>query len=249
MKLTPEHIRHLIKEELSQLFESAKQYYIVVPDDGSAILYNDQNKKVSNLYNAMDWVRDPEKINGTARDDFLHASALNQFYEKTHPQEKRSRKSMSGQESNITFNSKEWWERAYGYFKEGEILPEEEGRFSGHPNISPAMMKSLAGVFSQFDRKIPLESISYLAPASPAGSAAATGASFKPIIPDPEELKEKPPKRKWSSPFARSKPTPAGDGSSTVPAGPAAPSTAKPTKGQTKQDRLAAILAGSGGAF
>jgi len=237
MKLTLPHIRQLIAEEIDQLFEEAKQYYIVIPDDGSAILYDDQNKKISSLYNAVDWVRDPERIYGDARDDYLHAAALNQFYEKTHPQEKRRQKSMSGPESNITFNSKEWWERVYGYFKEGEIFPEEEERFSGHPNISPAMMKSIAGVFSQFNRKPSLENISFLQAASPLGSTSPPGATFKPVIPHPDELREKP-KRKWLSPFARSKPTPAGSESPTVPG----------VKAGTSPD-LAALYAGGNKAF
>lgn len=219
MKLTPFYLRRLIQEEIEQLLEEEEEYYIAIPADGSAKLYDSRNKEISSLYNAVDWVRDPESLYGTARDEYLHAAALNQFYEKTHPQEKTDQDPKGSPESNIAYNSKEWWERVYGYFKESETSPEEEERFSGHPNISPAMMKSLAGVLSQFKKNIPLEKISFLRAALPLGSSPPAGASFKPILPAPEELRLDPPKPKWASPFRRNKPAPAGSEPPTLPAG------------------------------
>lgn len=169
MKLTPEYIKKLIKEELDNLFEQEKKYYLFIPNDGNAVLQDENGKQVTDLFGSMDFVRDPVKNFGTQRDVYLNAEGLNQYFIETAPKEFNEdyptiRKAKGMPEPRYPFKSKPWWENMYAFFKDSNLSTEEKQNFKGHPSILPGVIKSIAGVMSQFKR-IPVESIQFAAPA------------------------------------------------------------------------------------
>ena len=169
MKLTPEHIRSLIKEELEQLFEEAKPYYLAIADDGNAVLVDEDGKEITNLFNSMNFVRDPSKNFGHRREKYLNAELLNQYFVETAPKEYNEtyaqiRQSRRMPEPKHSFLSQPWWENMYSFFKDSNLSSEEKQKFQGHPSILPGVLKSIAGVMADFKR-IPLENIEYVAPA------------------------------------------------------------------------------------
>ena len=161
MKLTPEHIKKLIKEE--------KPYYLVIAGDGDAVLVDEGGKEITDLFKSMDFIRDPAKNSGHQRESYLHADGLNQYFVETASKEFNEEYPMARQAQGIPeprypFRSKPWWENMYSFFKDSNLSSEEKQKFQGHPSILPGVLKSIAGVMSDFKR-IPLENIEYVAPA------------------------------------------------------------------------------------
>ena len=227
MKLTQDHIKKLIKEELEQLFEQGKQYYITIPDDGWAILSDESGKEVSNLWTALDHVRDPVNIHGDAKNDYIHSHLLNQYWDNTNqPQQK----------------TKEWWQNIYHFFRRDtdNLSADEESRFSNHPNVSPSQLKSLAGVFSLFKR-IPLENISFIPAALPVDGGGSSASSFSPTKPAKQGLG-----KQLSNLFGRRNKSSAGSETPTIPAGPAGSTSTVPAIGR---DTRAAAFVGGNKAF
>lgn len=219
MKLTPEHIKKLIVEELEQLLEQGKQYYITIPDNGWAILSDENGKEISNLWTAIDHVRDPVGIHGSDKEKYIHHLLLNRYWEsKDQPKQK----------------SKEWWENIYGFLRQDarNLTEDEKQRFSNHPTISPSRIKSLAGIFSLFKR-IPLENISFAAAALPADGGESSASSFKPVDHSKFGMK-----KQLSNLFGRRKNPPTSSQAPTTPTTPA-----------KSNDDMAAIFAGGNKAF
>ena len=183
MKLTQEHIKNLIKEELQLLLEQGKQYYITIPEDGWAILSDENGNEVTNLWTALDHVRDPVGVLGKKKHQYIQYHRLNQylagntFYQNKPPEK-----------------SKEWWENVYSFLRTSHddlqirglitkrLTRDEELRFGKHPTLSPDQVKSVAGIFSLF-RNIPLENISFVPAALPVGGGESSASSFKPTKP------------------------------------------------------------------
>ena len=168
MKLTPQHIKKLIKEEINNLFEQEKKYFLFIANDGNAVLQDESGKQITDLFRSVDFVRDPSKNFGTQREVYLNAYGLNEYFMETAPKEFNEnypeiRKYRRIPEPKYPFKSKPWWENMYAFFKDSNLSTEEKQNFQGHPSILPGVLKSIAGVMSQFKR-IPVESIQFVAP-------------------------------------------------------------------------------------
>ena len=131
MKLTPQHIKKLIKEEINNLFEQEKKYFLFIANDGNAVLQDESGKQITDLFRSVDFVRDPSKNFGTQREVYLNAYGLNEYFMETAPKEFNEnypeiRKYRRIPEPKYPFKSKPCWENMYAFFKDSNLSTEEK---------------------------------------------------------------------------------------------------------------------------